>query len=279
MAFLARVRRMGWGVALDDVGVDPCSLALLPVVRPDVVKLDRSLLQGPRSRDTAAILRAVAAECERTGALMLAEGIEDGGHRRLAAASGAVLGQGWYFGRPGPLAAGVRTGWRPPRLPELHAATDGSTPFTVVAAGRAVRRAGWRTLLEVSDVLETHARHQGPEALVVSAFQDASRFTPRTAERYRLLARDAAFVAALGVGMARTPVAGVRGATLRPDDPLRGEWSVVVLGPRFAGALVSREVPDDRPGRPVFDFAVTYDRDLVVRAATALLRQVVRHDA
>lgn len=38
---LARARSLGWGIALDDVGRDPRSLALLPIVRPDVVKLDR----------------------------------------------------------------------------------------------------------------------------------------------------------------------------------------------------------------------------------------------
>ncbi|MFN2489785.1 MAG: EAL domain-containing protein [Actinomycetota bacterium] len=42
-------RELGWGVALDDVGADPRSLALLPFLRPDVIKLDLNLMQddGP----------------------------------------------------------------------------------------------------------------------------------------------------------------------------------------------------------------------------------------
>jgi len=40
---VARVRALGWGVALDDVGADPASLALLPLVQPDVIKLDLAL--------------------------------------------------------------------------------------------------------------------------------------------------------------------------------------------------------------------------------------------
>ena len=39
------LRRRGCGIALDDVGTDPRSLALLPFLSPDVVKLDMSLVQ------------------------------------------------------------------------------------------------------------------------------------------------------------------------------------------------------------------------------------------
>ena len=273
--FLARARAQGWGIALDDVGVEPCSLALISVVRPDVVKLDRSLIQDPPSAASAGILTAVAAESERTGAVILAEGIETERHRRSAEAAGATLGQGWLFGRPEPLPGALTGPWRPRRLPELQAVTDGATPYSVVSPGRPVRRASWRFLLQISHTLEAHARALGAEALIASAFQSAERFTPLTAGRYRLLGARAAFTAALGVGMPAQPAAGVRGAALRDDDPLRDEWSVVVLGPHFAGALVAKEL-DGPGGRADFIYAVTYQRDLVVRAATALLRQVAR---
>ena len=49
------------------------------------------------------MLNAVAAEAERSGALLLAEGIETEEHLARARAVGATLGQGWLFGRPGPL--------------------------------------------------------------------------------------------------------------------------------------------------------------------------------
>lgn len=272
---LARARRLGWGIALDDVGVDPRSLALLPIVRPDVVKLDRALIQDRPNAASAAVLTAVASECERTGAIVLAEGIETERHRLTALAAGATLGQGYLLGRPGPLAHGLCGPWRAPALAELQPDSIGATPYSVVSPGRPLRRASWRFLLQVSDVLEAQARALGPEALIVSAFQSAGRFTPLTADRYRLLGARAAFVAALGVGMPAEPVPGVRGAALRHDDPLQGEWSVVVLGPHFSGALVATEL-DAPVGRPDFSYAVTYDRDLVVRAATTLLRQVVR---
>lgn len=40
-----RARADGWGIALDDVGADTRSLALMPVLRPDVIKLDLRLVQ------------------------------------------------------------------------------------------------------------------------------------------------------------------------------------------------------------------------------------------
>jgi len=44
LAFVQRNRARGFGLAVDDVGVNPDSLSLLPLLRPDVIKLDRSVL-------------------------------------------------------------------------------------------------------------------------------------------------------------------------------------------------------------------------------------------
>jgi DICT domain-containing protein len=95
-------------------------------------------------------------------------------------------------------------------------------------------------------------------------------------KRYERIAGQAAFVAALGSGMDPAPAPGVRGARLWENDALRGEWSVAVLGPHFAGALVAVDLGDqDRPEMERrFDFCLTYDRDLVIAAATTLMRRV-----
>jgi DICT domain-containing protein len=138
-----------------------------------------------------------------------------------------------------------------------------------------VRRADKRLLLALSLQLEHQAAALGDSALIVSAFQTDERFTPLTRRRYTLLGADAAFVAALGVGMDAEPAPGVRGAALSEDDVLRGEWSVAVLGPHFAAALVAVDLGDTGPEMERrFDFALTYDRDLVVEAASALMRRV-----
>ena len=65
---------------------------------------------------------------------------------------------------------------------------------------------------------------------------------------------------------------GPRGRAPGPGDPLRGEWDVIMVGPHFAAALVARDCGDDGPDADRrFDFVITHDRDLVVRAAQPLL--------
>ena len=90
-------------MALDDVGADHRSLALMPFVDPEVIKLDLRLVQDNPSPAIAAIVHAVNAESERSGAVLLAEGIETEEQLAVAPALGARYGQGWLFGRPGEL--------------------------------------------------------------------------------------------------------------------------------------------------------------------------------
>ena len=103
LALVSWARERGWRVALDDVGAHPDSLALLPLIAPDVIKLDLNLIQQTPSRDQARTITAVMAHAERTGATLLAEGIETEAHLDQALSLGATLGQGWLLGYPGPL--------------------------------------------------------------------------------------------------------------------------------------------------------------------------------
>src|SRR5215204_489204 len=73
---LTRLRSAGWGIALDDVGADSRSLALMSLLYPDVIKLDLRRLQERRPEDVARIVGAVGAESERRQAIVLAEGID-----------------------------------------------------------------------------------------------------------------------------------------------------------------------------------------------------------
>jgi diguanylate cyclase (GGDEF)-like protein/PAS domain S-box-containing protein len=266
-------RAGGRGIALDDLGADVRSLALLPLIEPDVIKLDLSLVQDRPSTDQAAIVSAVAAEHERTGAQVLAEGIETEEHLAIARTLGATLGQGWLWGRPGPLEPRTHsTGVRRRVLPAHH---DGRTPFAVVAAERSTAETTKRLLLPMSHHLENRAMRIGEGAVILSAFQEARHFTRATVRRYEALARSSSLVAAFGVGLGAEPIRGVRGADLEPDDDLAGEWSVVVIGPHFAGALVARDLGDTcADGDRRFTFTTAYDRGLVIAAARTLLTRI-----
>ncbi len=274
---VARVRALGWGVALDDVGADPASLALLPLVQPDVIKLDLALVQKRPSAQIAAVVNAVHAEAERSGTVVLAEGIETEEHLRTARAFGATVGQGWHFGRPGPLPASL-----PPLAPSaalrVTPRRDGTadpSPFELAARTRPVRDADKRLLIEISKQLEAQAHAAGDSAIVLSAFQDATFFTPATRRRYTGLVRSCAFVAALGEGMPAEPLPGLRGAVIGPSDPLRGEWDIAVLGPHFAACLVARDLGDTGPDMTRrFEFILSHDRELTIRVAASLMARV-----
>ena len=272
---LPQLRALGCSIALDDVGAEPGSLALMPFVRPEVIKLDLRLVQQHPDRRVAAIVHAVNAEAERSGAVLLAEGIETEEQLEVALALGARYGQGWLFGRPGPLRPSAAPA-RPLVVPGGADACGSATPFEVVAgAGLPVRRGRKPLLLAISRHLEEQAEDHGESAVVLSTFQEARHLTPRTAERYERLAARTAFVGALGVGLDVEPVPGVRGVALEDAEPLRGEWHVVVIGPHFAAAFVGRDLGDagaDADRR--FDFCLTYDRDLAVRAGRAMLARV-----
>jgi EAL domain-containing protein (putative c-di-GMP-specific phosphodiesterase class I) len=271
------LRRRGARIALDDVGTDPRSLALMPFLRPDVIKLDLKLMHNSPSREIAEVVHAVNAEAERTGALILAEGIETEEHLRRALALGASYGQGWLFGRPGELDWQADAGEAIFPL-RRHAATilpRERTPFEIVAAKRPLRRADKRLLLELSLSIERQVANQGSAAVVISSFQEASYFTEKTACRYAGLAEDAALVAALGADMSREPAPGVRGFHLPGDDALRGEWNVTVLGPHFGAAFVARDLGDTGPdSERRFDFAMTHDRELVTAVARSMMRRL-----
>jgi EAL domain-containing protein (putative c-di-GMP-specific phosphodiesterase class I) len=272
------LRRRGARIALDDVGTDPRSLALMPFLRPDVIKLDLKLMHRSPSREIAEVVHAVNAEAERTGALILAEGIETEEHLRRALALGASYGQGWLFGHPGELLPDQERGGD--RLFSLrHSATTTlpreRTPFEIVAAKRPLRRADRRLLVELSSSIEHQTGNQGSSTVVMSTFQEAGYFTAETARRYAELAQGSALVAAVGVGMPKEPAPGVRGVEIGAEETLRGEWNVIVLGPHYGAAFVARDLGDDLPDdRRRFDFALTHDRELVTEAARAMMRRL-----
>ncbi len=278
LATVSRLRAAGWRIALDDVGADDMSLAFMTLLRPDVVKLDLFLVQKRPGPAVAEIMNAVNAYAERSGAILLAEGIEDEKHREMARALGARLGQGWMFGRP---AATIPDGQHVSglQLPRAPAPVSHSSPFDCLPADVVLRRTTKPLLVELSKFLEREALRLGSTCMVVAAFQEAKHFTAPTSRRYRELVRKVGFVAAFGQDLGPEPVAGLRGADLHPDDPVRREWNVIVLAPHFAAALLARDLGDAGPDlRRRFEFALTYDRETAAAAAESLLSRVRADD-
>ena len=121
---LEHFRSLGWKVALDDVGAGWSSLSLLAAVRPDVVKLDKRLVQELPDDGARTVLRAVTDRAHQLGAVVVAEGVETERLAEEVTALGADLGQGWLFGRPvrpQPPAEEPEGRWQPVRRREVSA--------------------------------------------------------------------------------------------------------------------------------------------------------------
>lgn len=271
------MRELGWGVAVDDVGAQSGSLALLPLIRPDVIKLDMRVVQERLSAELAEVVNAVTAQEESSGVVVVAKGIENEQHLATALAVGARYGQGRFLGRP-------------ERLPRpLPATGDGldlvraappevsGAPFDLLKREATVRRAPKRMVYSISRHLERQAAGLGRGAIVLTTFEGKHLFGEATQRRYAAMAKDAALVAAIGPGLGADPAPGVRGSRTGDDDPTLSDWSVIVIGHHFAAALASRGL--DHDGRPDLererDFLVTYDRAHVIEAASLLLGKLL----
>jgi EAL domain-containing protein (putative c-di-GMP-specific phosphodiesterase class I) len=248
-------REQGWGIALDDVGADTRSLALMPLLRPDVIKLDLRLVQAQPTPEIAAIAGAVGAQAER--------------------ALGATLGQGFLFGRPAP--EPVRTPAADIPLPIYDATLPYAwrTPFELASAQRRVRRGTIGLLAAISRELERQAATSSRTSLLISSFPGVDRWMSQMNEVYRERAEGLAYAAVLGVGIPPEPSPGLKGVNIHEDDPVSGTWNVIVISAHFASMLAAKERPlATDSAEQEFDFIFTYERDVIVACAQALMLRI-----
>ena len=166
-----QARRYSWGVALDDVGAEEGSLALLPFLRPDVVKLDMSLVRGvPQRRGGHDHRRGAGLRRTDRG------GDPGRGHRDPGAGTaGPGLRRHLRTGlllRPARAAPGVDRGAANPiPLGQYVAPIDGRTPFEVLAATIEPQRADKQHVLHISAHLEDQAAQDSHASVLLAAFQ------------------------------------------------------------------------------------------------------------
>jgi EAL domain-containing protein (putative c-di-GMP-specific phosphodiesterase class I) len=104
-----RLRRMGFKIAIDDLGAGYSGLASVVSLEPDVIKLDMSLVRGvDESSMKQKLVRALAELCRRLGILLVGEGVETPGERDMLVELGCTLLQGYLHGKPAQPFADVR---------------------------------------------------------------------------------------------------------------------------------------------------------------------------
>lgn len=100
---LARLRAAGAIVALDDAGSGYSGLQQMALIRPELVKIDRALVDhADRDEVKLALAELLGNYASRLNAAVIAEGIERPEELEAFIRLGVPLAQGWLLGRPGP---------------------------------------------------------------------------------------------------------------------------------------------------------------------------------
>jgi EAL domain-containing protein (putative c-di-GMP-specific phosphodiesterase class I)/ActR/RegA family two-component response regulator len=98
---VARLKGLGFQIAIDDLGAGYAGLTSFTQLAPDVAKLDMSLVRGvhadPRLQS---IVRSMRNLCDELGVRVVAEGVETAAERDMLAELGCDLLQGYLFARP-----------------------------------------------------------------------------------------------------------------------------------------------------------------------------------
>ena len=103
---LCAFRQCGFLLAIDDVGAGHSNLDRIPLIRPDIIKVDRSLItriDGDYHKQET--FKSLAQLARRIGALVVAEGVETKMEALISLELGADLLQGFYLARPRPAEA------------------------------------------------------------------------------------------------------------------------------------------------------------------------------
>lgn len=102
-ARVRELRRMGFRIAIDDLGAGYAGLTSFALLEPDIVKLDMALVRGIDAHPVKRkLVASMAGVCKDMGLLVVAEGIETPEERDVLINLGCDLLQGYLFARPGP---------------------------------------------------------------------------------------------------------------------------------------------------------------------------------
>jgi Amt family ammonium transporter len=114
-AFIREIAKAGGKVALDDFGSGLSSLAHLKRLPVDYLKIDgRFVRRLTTDRVAESIVAAIASAAKTLGMIAVAEHVETAAVADRLRDLGVVLGQGFHFGRPAPLADALRHLAQPP---------------------------------------------------------------------------------------------------------------------------------------------------------------------
>ena len=95
------LRKLGFRIAIDDLGAGYSGLTSFALLEPDVVKLDMALVRDLHMEPTKRTLVRMIAMSRELGIIVTGEGIERVEERDELARAGCDLMQGYLFAKPG----------------------------------------------------------------------------------------------------------------------------------------------------------------------------------
>jgi EAL domain-containing protein (putative c-di-GMP-specific phosphodiesterase class I) len=100
---VARLREMGFRIAIDDMGAGYAGLNSFAQLEPEIVKIDMSIVRDvDRTPTKQKLVRSLTSLCKDMDILVVAEGVENVNERDTLIELGSELLQGYLFARPGP---------------------------------------------------------------------------------------------------------------------------------------------------------------------------------
>jgi EAL domain-containing protein (putative c-di-GMP-specific phosphodiesterase class I) len=107
-AGVATLRRLGYCIAVDDLGAGYAGLATFAQLEPEVVKLDMSLVRDIHNQPTKQkLVGSMVSLCADLGMRLIVEGVETEAERTRLRELGCDLMQGYLFARPAALPAAI----------------------------------------------------------------------------------------------------------------------------------------------------------------------------
>jgi EAL domain-containing protein (putative c-di-GMP-specific phosphodiesterase class I) len=104
------LRLMGIRIAVDDTGSGYASLNTISEVMPDIIKIDRSVIQNiDKNAVKESMLKGLLLVAKEAGSLVVAEGIENEEEASVLSRNNVDLAQGFFYAKPAMLPKKIAT--------------------------------------------------------------------------------------------------------------------------------------------------------------------------
>ncbi|WP_335387147.1 EAL domain-containing protein [Neobacillus drentensis] len=98
------LRLMGYKIAMDDTGAGYSSLSIISEIMPDIIKIDRSVIQNiDKNSVKESMLQGLMLIAREAGSIVVAEGIENEEEASVLKRNNVDLAQGFFYARPAAL--------------------------------------------------------------------------------------------------------------------------------------------------------------------------------